>query len=559
MTADTPARRKSRGAFFTPKEICDFMVAWAVRSADDRVLEPSCGDAEFLLSAADRFVSAFERRPGASQLVGFELHRRSADHALERLQEAGYASDISAANFLRARIDNTFDAVVGNPPYVRYQDFSQRDRTKAREIGLRHEVNLTGLTSSWAPFVIRSTEFLKPNGRLGLVLPGELLTVNYAADVRTFLMRRFGEVRLVLFKERVFPNVIEEVVLLLAERQGPTDHLKLFQADDLDELTAHDEWTWTSSPGKGRWLEALLPPNEAAAYSTLTSRVDVMTTLGTWGDPTLGMVTGNNKWFALTAAEAADLGLVEGRDLMRICPPGSKHLKGLAFTTSDWSRLVSLDDARGYLFFPSGDRHSRAARERIEKGEDGGVNNAYKCRVRKHWWRVPTVQVPDLLVTYMNGRAVRLIANEAGYHHLNSVHGLRLNEGLKEVGTELLPLASLNSATLLGAEMVGRAYGGGLLKLEPKEAERLPVPSIDRVRAAGPALRRMKSRVERLVLDGRLDDAVDEVDTVVLGDAAGVSAADLALLRDARSRLYGRRTARHRAAKRASQPRVQGR
>ncbi len=69
---------------------------------------------------------------------------------------------------------------------------------------------------------------------MGLVLPAELLTVNYAAEVRRFLMERFARVDLVLFAERVFPEVQEEVVLLLAEGydEGPTDHCRVYQVQN---------------------------------------------------------------------------------------------------------------------------------------------------------------------------------------------------------------------------------------------------------------------------------------------------------------------------------------
>lgn len=51
---DSPQLRKARGAFFTPALLCDYVVNWAIRRVDDQVLEPSCGDAEFLVAATER-------------------------------------------------------------------------------------------------------------------------------------------------------------------------------------------------------------------------------------------------------------------------------------------------------------------------------------------------------------------------------------------------------------------------------------------------------------------------------------------------------------------------
>jgi adenine-specific DNA-methyltransferase len=77
-----------------------------------------------------------------------------------------------------------------------------------------------------------------------------------------------------------------------------------------------------------------------------------------------------------------------------------------------------------------------------------GVDAAYKCKVRSPWWRVPMVKPADLLVTYMNADTPRLCANQAGVHHLNSVHGIYLQSGLRRLGLNLLSLASLNSMTM---------------------------------------------------------------------------------------------------------------
>jgi adenine-specific DNA-methyltransferase len=179
------------------------------------------------------------------------------------------------------------------------------------------------------------------------------------------------------------------------------------------------------------------------------------------------------------------------------------------------------------------------------------VDAAYKCKVRSPWWRVPMVKPADLLVTYMNADTPRLCANQAVVHHLNSVHGIYLQPGLRRLGLNLLSLASLNSMTMAGAEVVGRAYGGGLLKLEPREADRLPVPAPDLLQAAGPALSAVRRQVAALLrLDGGLLDACKVVDEVLLAGALGLGGGDINSLRDAHIELAARRTARGR-----SQPR----
>lgn len=113
---------------------------------------------------------------------------------------------------------------------MRYQAFHGEPRAKAQAAALKAGVRLSGLASSWAAFTVRCAQLVRPGGRLGFVLPGELLSTNYAGPVRRYLAERFASVRLIMFDERVFPGVLAEVVLLLAEGAGPTDCIKVSQA-----------------------------------------------------------------------------------------------------------------------------------------------------------------------------------------------------------------------------------------------------------------------------------------------------------------------------------------
>lgn len=546
---DTAPLRKARGAFFTPDALARFVTDWAVRSVEDRILEPSCGEAAFLLAAVDRLAALEATASGQTvlpHLDGVEVHAESAQAARDLLTAAGVDANVTVGDFFAAEPRRQYDVVIGNPPYVRYQDFSGESRARSREAALRGGVALTGLASSWAAFTVHAAQFLKPGGRLGLVLPAELLTVNYATEVRRFLMTNFSRVDLVVFEERVFPGVQEEVVLLLADGYGagPTDHCRIYQTKNADDLTsAVTPRLWRPIPPGGKWTASLLTSETLAVYSELLGS-ESFTPLETWGDTTLGMVTGNNRFFAMSPARVQQLGLAPS-DLIRLSPPGSSHLRSLSFTSA---RLEELGDggASTWLFRPTGEP-SLAGLALIAEGEARETDQAYKCRVRRPWWRVPLVPPADLLLTYMNADTPRLCTNRARAHHLNSVHGVYLRSEHRALGTDVLPVAALNSMTLLGAEIVGRAYGGGMLKLEPKEADLLPVPSPTFTASTHKALAALRPQMIRHLNSGQLMQAAHLVDEVLLVGELGLAPSDLRALRQGHEELSARRTARGRS------------
>ncbi len=537
---DSPTLRKARGAFFTPEEITRFVAAWALRDQDDRVLEPSAGDAAFLVAAVDRLRGLAGAASAVPQVDAVEIHGESVRAASARVAATGGRADIREADFFTVDPQPVYDAVIGNPPYIRYQGFTGEQRARAQRAALRGGVSLNGLASSWAAFTIHSSLFLKPGGRLGLVLPAELLTVNYAAPVRRYLFDHFRSVDLVMFDEQVFPNAEADALLLLADgyRQGPTDQAVIRSARNAAALTTLSPGqSWTPSDPSAKWTVALVDPDASRALAMLRDEGN-FTTLKAWGDTSLGMVTGNNTYFTMSPQRARDLGL--GRsELLRISPPGSAHLRGLAMTRQKLDALGQAGRAT-WMFYPT-DHPSPAAAEYIKDGLRTGVNEAYKCRVRQTWYKVPLLPPADLLLTCMNADTPRLVTNSAQARHLNSVHGVRLNTEVRDIGNELLSLASLNSATLLSAELVGRAYGGGVLKIEPREADVWAMPSLTTVREHAAPLREAKPRVSKLLESGDLAGAVDTIDNIVLADLEKPARE---ALREARAVLSGRRTSR---------------
>ena len=540
---------KARGAFFTPLEVSRFIANWAIRSTSDRVLEPSCGDAAFLLPSAERLEAlGVSRDTIPFSLSGVEIHSASIVEAQARLSANGFRATITEGDFFDLDPKPLYDAVIGNPPYVRYQQFSGAARAKGLRAALAHGVRLTSLASSWAAFTIHASEFLKDHGRLGLVLPAELMSVNYAGEVRRFLLSRFAKVRLILFEQLLFPGVLEEVVLLLAEGRGASQSFEVYQARDASSLTNLETSSWRGfSPEVGeKWTPALIQNDALEVYRDLTLGECFMK-LNDWGDTYLGSVTGNNDFFTLTAAQADRLGL-DATELLKISPPGARHLKGVTFTEKAWTQLAR-EGSRCYLFAPQGTSFTNAARAYIEEGRRLGIPEAYKCKVRSPWWRVPLVDQPDLFFMYMNHERPRLTTNEAGVNVLNSIYGVKLKPDLRQVGRKTLPIACLNTVTLLGSEMVGRSYGGGLLKHEPKEAGRLPVPTSAVLQAAQGELELLGPQLAIALRQNDLLRAVELVDEIILERHLKLNAIQVGQLRKARQALFHRRVTRGRGSR----------
>lgn len=545
LVPDTAAVRKARGAFFTPPEIANYIAQWAVRSPDERVLEPSAGDAAFLVAASHRLheLGAGAKHPPV--LDGVEIHADSAKMARRRVRAAGAQPRIRTADFFTVEPTASYTAVIGNPPYIRYQDFRGEPRSQSRRAALRAGVALSGLASSWAAFTVHAALFLEDGGRLGLVLPAELLSVNYAAAVRKFLFESFRTIELVLFDERVFPQAEADVVLLLADgfNQGPSDHAIIHRATNAASLTTElVQRRWSPVDPAEKWVSGLIGSEPVDAVRAMTA-AGSFTTLDEWGDTTLGIVTGNNGFFALSADRVAELGLT-ATDLVPLSPPGSAHLRGLTLSRDGLKRLQAAGKSVN-LFRPGGDL-SPAAERYVAAGRAAGVHLAYKCRVRRPWYLVPLLKSADLLLTCMNADTPRLVTNSAKAHHLNSVHGVYLDVAVAALGRDLLPLAALNSVTVLHAEMVGRSYGGGILKIEPREADRWVVPSPGLIGARAAQLTDAKRRVASLLRRGLLVDAVALVDRALGLEQLLGSASRLESVRAGRDSLAARRQSRSR-------------
>jgi len=114
------------------------------------------------------------------------------------------------------------------------------------------------------------------------------------------------------------------------------------------------------------------------------------------------------------------------------------------------------------------DRFLREARAR-------GVPEGYIASNRRAWWSVGLRAAAPILATYMARRPPAFVRNDAGARHINIAHGLYPREEMTDAVLDRLA-DHLRAAVTLAQ---GRTYAGGLVKFEPREMERIPVPGPD--------------------------------------------------------------------------------
>jgi adenine-specific DNA-methyltransferase len=561
--------QKLRGGYYTPQPIADFLAQWAIRSPQASVLEPSCGDGALLAAAVKVLAERGAGKQAAAELVhGVEFDEGERLKALARLESLGYLLPQAAIHwgdffaYCHERLGaagmlpfsgqsepKLFDAVIGNPPFIRYQNFQEAHRQPAFEIMRRAGLSPNRLTNSWVPFVVAASFLLTEQGRLAMVIPAELLQVNYAAELRRFLSDYFQRITLITFRRLVFEGIQQEVVLLLAERGGGgVSGIRTVELQEMTDLARYEHRDFTDRELKPmdhsteKWTQYFLDKKEIGLLRALRLHQG-LTEAEKVIDVDVGIVTGQNEFFVLSKARAEGLSL---KRWTRRLVSRSGHLKGIVFSDTDWRANAESELPAYLLDLPDkpAEALSEAAQTYIAFGEAAELNVGFKCRTRKRWHVVPSVWTPDAFMLRQVHGYPKIILNQAGATCTDTIHRVKFRGG---ADGSLIAAAFLNSLTFAFSEVTGRSYGGGVLELEPNEAERLPLPLHN-------AARLDLSELHGLLLQERVTDVLAVTDRILLIEGLGLSLKEARLLRGIWQKLRDRRINRKHTAKKGINP-----
>ena len=533
--------QKLRGGYYTPQAIADFLCQWSIDKNTKRILEPSCGDGNFIESAILRFKElGIEGEDLEGRIKGIELLEEESLKAKARAANFGLNSNTIVNNDFFHYISSNgvakYDAVIGNPPFIRYQSFPEEHRKLAIEMMQKLGLKPNKLTNIWVPFLVVSASLMKNHGRMAMVIPAELFQVKYAAETRVFLSKFFERITIITFKKLVFANIQQEVVLLLCEKKVQHGKgVRVIEYENLDELKSINFKAINGSHVKSidhtteKWTKYFLNEDEINLLRRLKKDKRVIT-CGDIMEVDVGLVTGRNEFFMMKEEQVK-----EWKMQKYTIPVASKsnQLKGITFSEEDYSANSKAQDAI-HLFIPPNEdfeKLPKACQKYIEHGEQKGFNTGYKTRIRKRWYITPSLWKPDAFALRQVGDFPKLILNETGASSTDTIHRVRFKEG---VNRNMATISFLNSLSFAFSEITGRSYGGGVMTFEPTEIEEIQIPVLADLDIDF-------DQIDALIRQRKIEEVLNMVDEALLIRHNGFAKAEVDVLRGIWKKLSQRR------------------
>lgn len=462
---------RDKGQFWTPGWVADAMVSYVAQNTN-LVFDPGVGKGAFY--------TALRKVSPKTKFFGID---NDPLVILEGREEGIYEKNVTLEerDFILNPPRQRFKAIVANPPYIRHHRLSPEQKENFRRICLLNiGETLDCRAGLHIHFLIQALTLLDEGGRLAFIVPADTCEGVFSDKLWSWISRKFCIDGIVTFdyKATPFPGVDTNAVILLIRKDKPKSMLKWAKC-----LVSHSQglYDFLKSDLSNNSFEGIevYERNLTEALSVGFSRmpreyhVDEIT-LGDFARVMRGIATGANEFFFLTRKQAKELQIP------------SKYLLSAIGRTRDVSHeyvtketLIELEkkERPTLLFSPNGDRWEdmpEPVKDYISKGEKSGLAKRALISTRKPWYKMEVREVPTFLFAYLGRRNARFIRNDAHIVPLTGFLCIYPHSNNKEY-TEKLWTVLQHPDTISNLQLVGKSYGSGAIKVEPRSLERLPI------------------------------------------------------------------------------------
>lgn len=489
------AERRELGQFWTPTSIARFMADWSITRSDVRVLEPASGTGRMVFAITRRLLELGAPKNG----LGNQVFTNEISALLRQLMltvvEAAYGGTwphVDLSDFLVARNakQQRFDAIVCNPPYTRHHHIPAATKASLRaKLQSDLGVDVSGFSSLFLYFYLHALTLLSEDGRMAFITPAELFDASYSKTLKVHLLSKVNLRAVIYFEGETlaFEGVDTSGVISLTEG-GPCDGKVI-------RFVALREW-----PGEATLLTALEGPigeypwghvEERSRESLVgkkwvrSSKIPTVSQQGTIALSEIaqvmrGVATGCNDFFTLTEEERVSHNLSTTYLVPVLCK--TRDATSLVLSAKDFTNLRT-QGRKSWMFVCHKSPEQLAGTPEasyIAQGVSKGLDKGSLVSKRKHWFHNERRAIPLFVYTYMSRGNPRFILNEADAQTLNAFLHVLPKAGVITSDSVRDALAGILNSRFVLEQLpsVGRSYGGGTVKVEPRELDSLRLPDI---------------------------------------------------------------------------------
>jgi adenine-specific DNA-methyltransferase len=483
----TAGERNAAGQFATslPLALEIARLARALRKGSRdpiRFLEPALGTGAFYSALQQTFPSDL-----VTKAVGIERDPRFAATA-QRLWH-GTGLEVRQADF--TALDPTtgqesFNLILTNPPYVRHHHLDRGEKLRLkRAVSQSQGILVSGLMGLYGYFLLLAHLWLSDGGVAAWLIPSEFMEVNYGAALRSYLTDRVRLLCIHRFSpaDAQFDDaMVTSSVVVFEKAHAADDHVVSFSTGgSLLEPRVTRSVSVCELRQIPKWATA------GILKESRSRRRPRLATLGDFFSIKRGIATGANAFFIMERRQARSLRIPDS--FLRPILPGSRHLRQNIVECAPDGYPV-LDRPLVVIDCPLPEPEVRerypAFWTYLLDGKARHINEGYLASRRTPWYAQESRTPAPFLCTYMGrqsatGVPFRFFWNRSQaiarnvflmlYPRAELSHALEARPDLHAVILE-----DLGRITIEALIDQGRAYGGGLHKLEPRELSSLPAP-----------------------------------------------------------------------------------
>ncbi|MEO5355800.1 MAG: SAM-dependent methyltransferase [Nitrospirae bacterium YQR-1] len=455
--SETPIKhRKNYSQFFTPNPVARLLAEWVMQDNPEIILDPAFGLGVF-------YDEVMKINSGKQSLfVGYEID----NHIIAYRNHNRNSMNLQIINndYLESEV-GSFDGIICNPPYMRFQKFLNRHNVLPKieeQIGKK----LLGYSNISSVFLMKALKELKVNGNLAFIMPFEFFNTGYGNEVKGSLLENHLLKQIIIFsnEKEIFPDVTTTVCVLLCKNDGKEEAVKITQIKANEEI---DKISDISNFYQRKINTLDLPYNKKWTPIILSLFIkqqpsDSFCKLSLYGTFTRGIATGANDFFALTKSNIKKL-KIDDTNLCK-CITKSPQIRKAVFSDNDFNALYNADKAVHCLDVKNHENHE--INNYIKEGEKKGYHERYLTKKRNPWYKIEQRNPAPILFGVFNRGRLKVIRNFTTAINFTCFHSFYPNM----FGEQIINKLFVYLLSDIGQKIIQtnkRSYGDNLDKFEP--------------------------------------------------------------------------------------------